>query len=99
MRIDMNSDMGESFGAYTIGHDAGLMQSITSANIAAGFHGGDPSVLRATIQLAKAHGVAEGEPPRYTGLVGVGRPAQAGSPPGSPDIIPTSISAGWVWMP
>ena len=46
MRIDINSDMGESFGAYTIGHDAGLMASITSANVAAGFHAGDPSVLR-----------------------------------------------------
>ena len=47
MRIDINSDMGESFGAYTIGHDAGLMNAITSANVAAGFHAGDPSVLRA----------------------------------------------------
>ena len=58
MRIDINSDMGESFGAYTLGHDAGLMQSITSANIAAGFHAGDPSVLRKTIRMAKEHGVA-----------------------------------------
>ena len=58
MRIDLNSDVGESFGAYTIGHDAGLMTSITSANVAAGFHGGDPTVLRNTIRLAKQHGVA-----------------------------------------
>ena len=57
MRIDINSDMGESFGAYKIGNDAGLMKSITSANIAAGFHAGDPSVLRETIRLAKANGV------------------------------------------
>ena len=49
MRIDLNSDVGESFGAYTIGHDAGLMTSITSANVAAGFHGGDPTVLRNTV--------------------------------------------------
>ncbi|PYR57483.1 MAG: LamB/YcsF family protein, partial [Acidobacteria bacterium] len=55
MRIDHNSDVGESFGAYTIGHDAGLMTSITSANVAAGFHGGDPTVLRNTIRLAKQH--------------------------------------------
>ena len=58
LRIDLNSDVGESFGAFTIGHDAGLMNSITSANVAAGFHAGDPSVLRETIRLAKAHGVA-----------------------------------------
>jgi 5-oxoprolinase (ATP-hydrolysing) subunit A len=60
MRVDINSDVGESFGAYTIGHDAGLMRVITSANIAAGFHAGDPSVLRDTIRLAKTHGVAIG---------------------------------------
>ena len=53
MRIDINSDTGESFGAYTIGHDEGLFTSITSANVAAGFHAGDPSVLRDTIRLAK----------------------------------------------
>src|SRR5436190_22690503 len=73
MRIDINSDMGESFGAYTIGRDAGLMQSITSANVAAGFHAGDPSVLRATIRAAKAHGVAVGAHPGFPDLVGFGR--------------------------
>jgi UPF0271 protein len=73
MRIDINSDMGESFGAYTIGHDAGLMKSITSANIAAGFHGGDPTVLRETIRLAKSHGVAVGAHPGFPDLVGFGR--------------------------
>jgi len=73
MRIDINSDVGESFGAYTIGHDPGLMTSITSANIAAGFHGGDPSVLRETIRLAKAHGVAVGAHPGFPDLVGFGR--------------------------
>jgi 5-oxoprolinase (ATP-hydrolysing) subunit A len=73
MRIDINSDMGESFGAYTIGHDAGLMTSITSANVAAGFHAGDPSVLRGTIRAAKAHGVAVGAHPGFPDLVGFGR--------------------------
>jgi UPF0271 protein len=73
MRIDINSDMGESFGAYTIGHDAGLMPSITSANVAAGFHAGDPSVLRETIRLAKAHGVAVGAHPGFADLAGFGR--------------------------
>ncbi|HZP48552.1 MAG TPA: 5-oxoprolinase subunit PxpA [Vicinamibacterales bacterium] len=73
MRIDINSDMGESFGAYTIGHDAGLMRAITSANVAAGFHAGDPSVLRQTIRLAKQHGVAVGAHPGFPDLVGFGR--------------------------
>src|ERR671930_880983 len=73
MRIDINSDMGESFGAYTIGHDPGLLKSITSANVAAGFHAGDPSVLRETIRLAKANGVAVGAHPGFPDLVGFGR--------------------------
>src|SRR5215831_20375900 len=73
MSIDINSDTGESFGAYTIGRDAGLFRSITSANVAAGFHGGDPSVLRDTIRMAKAHGVAVGAHPGFPDLVGFGR--------------------------
>ena len=73
MRVDINSDVGESFGAYSIGHDTGLMKSITSANIAAGFHAGDPSVLRDTIRMARAHGVAVGAHPGFPDLVGFGR--------------------------
>jgi 5-oxoprolinase (ATP-hydrolysing) subunit A len=73
IRIDINSDMGESFGAYAIGHDAGLMKAITSANVAAGFHAGDPSVLRQTIRSAKQHGVAVGAHPGLPDLVGFGR--------------------------
>jgi lactam utilization protein B len=73
MRIDINSDTGESFGAYAIGHDAGLFRSITSANVAAVFQAGDPSVLRDTIRLAKAHGVAVGAHPGFPDLVGFGR--------------------------
>ena len=93
VRIDINSDMGESFGAYTIGHDAGLMKSITSANIAAGFHGGDPSVLRATIRMAKAHGVAVGAHPGYPDLVGFGRRAMAVSPKEAEDFCLYQIAA------
>jgi 5-oxoprolinase (ATP-hydrolysing) subunit A len=73
MRIDINSDLGESFGAYAIGHDEGLMHAITSANVAAGFHAGDPSVLRDTIRLAKANRVAVGAHPGFPDLVGFGR--------------------------
>ena len=65
MRIDLNADVGESFGAYSLGADAGLMRSITSASIAAGFHAGDPSVLRRTINLAKSYGVAIGAHPGF----------------------------------
>src|SRR4051812_10073350 len=71
--IDLNADVGESRGAVTIGNDAALMPSLTSANVAAGFHGGDPSVLRATIRLAKAHGVAVGVHPGFQDLAGFGR--------------------------
>src|SRR6266513_479674 len=93
MRIDINSDVCESFGAYKIGNDAGLMQSITSANIAAGFHAGDPSVLRATIRLAKAHGVAVGAHPSYPDLVGFGRRAMAVSPKEAEDSVLYQIAA------
>jgi len=73
MPIDLNCDMGESFGAYTIGHDAEVMPFITSANVACGFHGGDPMVIRDTIRLAKKHGVAVGAHPGFPDLVGFGR--------------------------
>lgn len=73
MQIDLNCDMGESFGAYTIGRDAEVMPSITSANVACGFHAGDPTVMRETVCLAKAHGVAVGAHPGLPDLVGFGR--------------------------
>lgn len=73
MRVDLNADVGESFGAFSIGHDRELMTAITSANIASGFHGGDPSVLRHTIRLAKSSGVAIGAHPGFPDLAGFGR--------------------------
>ena len=66
MRIDLNADVGESFGAYSIGHDAALMKSMTSVNVAAGFHAGNASVLRDTIRLAKASGIAIGAASRLS---------------------------------
>src|SRR5713101_3006879 len=93
MRIDINSDVGESFGAYTIGHDAGLMASITSANIAAGFHGGDPSVLRDTIRLAKSKGVAVGAHPGFPDLVGFGRRSLDVTPREAEDLVLYQIAA------
>src|ERR671936_970917 len=93
MRIDINSDVGESFGSYRIGNDAGLMKSITSANIAAGFHGGDPSVLRETIRRAKAHGVAVGAHPGFPDLVGFGRRELNVTPKEAEDFVLYQIAA------
>jgi UPF0271 protein len=73
MKIDLNSDLGESFGNYTIGNDMEVMKYITSANIACGFHAGDPLVIEKTIKLALAHNVAIGAHPGYPDLVGFGR--------------------------
>ena len=73
MRVDLNADVGESFGPYSLGDDAGLMRSVTSVSVAAGFHGGDPSVLRRTLRLAKDHGVAVGAHPGFADRQGFGR--------------------------
>jgi UPF0271 protein len=72
-RIDLNSDVGESFGAYTIGSDADVMPSITSANVACGYHAGDPGVMRRTVRLARDCGVAVGAHPGFPDLAGFGR--------------------------
>ncbi|MFN7978129.1 MAG: 5-oxoprolinase subunit PxpA [Vicinamibacterales bacterium] len=73
MRIDLNSDLGEAFGAWPMGQDAQLMPLISSANVACGFHAGDPSTMRATVRLARRHGVGVGAHPGYPDLVGFGR--------------------------
>jgi UPF0271 protein len=73
MRVDLNADVGESFGPYTIGDDAGVLRSVTSASIAAGFHGGDPSVLRRTVRLARDNGVGVGAHPSFPDRDGFGR--------------------------
>jgi UPF0271 protein len=73
MRVDINCDMGESFGAYEIGADDEVLPYVTSANIACGFHGGDPGVMRKTVEEAKKYGVAVGAHPSLPDLVGFGR--------------------------
>jgi UPF0271 protein len=93
MLIDLNADVGESFGAYTFGHDDSLMASITSASIAAGFHAGDPSVLRNTIRLAKAHGVAIGAHPGFPDLAGFGRRDLGVTAQEAEDIVLYQIAA------
>jgi UPF0271 protein len=72
-KIDLNSDVGESFGVYKLGMDEALIPFISSANIACGFHGGDPSVMRQTVSVAKQHGVAVGAHPGFPDLMGFGR--------------------------
>ncbi|MBQ7195981.1 MAG: 5-oxoprolinase subunit PxpA [Synergistaceae bacterium] len=71
--IDLNSDMGESFGAYKIGNDSGIIQYVTSSNVACGYHAGDPMVMDNVVKLAKEHGVAVGAHPGYPDLMGFGR--------------------------
>ena len=73
MRIDLNADMGESFGAYSIGADAALLRVVSSANIACGAHAGDASVMRRTVRAAKAAGVSVGAHPGFPDLAGFGR--------------------------
>ena len=93
MRIDLNCDMGESFGSYTIGNDESVMRSITSANIACGFHAGDPSVIRRTIRLALASGVAIGAHPGFPDLVGFGRREMKVTPDEVEDFVMYQVSA------
>src|SRR5438874_11989601 len=71
--IDLNCDMGESFGPWKMGSDAEVMPHITSANIACGAHAGDPNVMAATVALARQHGVAIGAHPGFPALQGFGR--------------------------
>jgi UPF0271 protein len=71
--IDLNCDMGESFGRWTLGADAEIMPYITSANVACGYHGGDPHVMRKTVELALTHRVAVGSHPGLPDLMGFGR--------------------------
>jgi len=73
IQIDLNSDVGESFGAYKLGLDEEVIPHITSANIACGFHGGDAGVMRKTISLAKQYGVEAGAHPGFPDLMGFGR--------------------------
>lgn len=80
MHIDLNCDMGESFGRYALGNDAAMLRIVTSANIACGMHAGDPRVMRQTVQAAIAAGVAVGAHPGYPDLQGFGRRAMTMAP-------------------
>ena len=73
MRIDLNSDMGEGFGPWSMGDDAGLLDLVTSASLACGFHAGDPSIMVETARRAREKGVAIGAHPGFPDLQGFGR--------------------------
>ena len=75
MRIDLNADMGEGYGAYRIGRDEDLLHIVTSANVACGFHGGDATIMHKLAALAKEHGVGLGAHPGFDDLWGFGRRA------------------------
>ena len=73
LSVDLNADMGESFGPWVMGNDGGLLDVITSANIACGFHAGDPDVMASTMALARDKGVGIGSHPGFRDLQGFGR--------------------------
>jgi UPF0271 protein len=85
--IDLNCDMGESFGAWKMGNDAEVMPYVSSANIACGFHAGDPATIRRTVRLAVDHGVAIGAHPSLPDLQGFGRRAMRIAPQEMYDLV------------
>jgi UPF0271 protein len=92
-RIDLNADIGESFGTYRAGQDELLLRHVTSASIACGFHAGDPSVMRGTVRLAARAGVAIGAHPSFPDLVGFGRREMTVEPQELADMVLYQIGA------
>ena len=92
-RIDFNCDMGESFGMYKMGFDEEVIRHITSANIACGFHAGDPMWMRHTVNLAEGHGVAIGAHPSFPDLNGFGRRNMVVSPDEAKNDVTYQVGA------
>ena len=92
-RVDLNCDMGESFGAYRIGADDDVFPFITSANVACGFHGGDPTVMRTTLSKARERGVAVGAHPGFPDLIGFGRRNMDVTPDDAYDLVVYQVGA------
>lgn len=95
--IDLNSDMGESFGAYRIGNDEGIIRCISSTNVACGYHAGDPMVMDRIVRMAKEHGVAAGAHPGYPDLMGFGRRFIKLSPDEVKNYMKYQIGALWAF--
>jgi 5-oxoprolinase (ATP-hydrolysing) subunit A len=93
MNIDINCDMGESFGPWTMGADEAVMPGITSANVACGAHAGDPRVMRRTIRMARDHGVSVGAHPGFADLQGFGRREMQVDPAEVEDSLIAQIGA------
>ena len=91
--IDLNCDVGESFGRWKLGADEAIMPLITSASIACGYHAGDPHVMRSTVAMAAAHGVAIGAHPALPDLIGFGRREMAVTPDELKDYLCYQIGA------
>lgn len=91
--IDLNADVGESFGAWTLGDDAELIPHVTSVNVACGFHAGDPGIMRETVALARAHGVVVGGHPGFPDLAGFGRREMRMTPRALQDAVIYQIGA------
>ncbi|MFF2527867.1 LamB/YcsF family protein [Brevibacillus sp. NPDC058079] len=91
--VDLNCDMGESFGAYRIGNDQAILHYVSSANVACGFHAGDPGTMRKTVQMALEAGVAIGAHPGFADLVGFGRRNMEISPEEAYDLVVYQIGA------
>ncbi|NMO96398.1 LamB/YcsF family protein [Paenibacillus lemnae] len=91
--VDLNCDMGESFGAYTLGRDAEILEHVTSANIACGFHAGDAGTMRKTVKLALEKGVAIGAHPGLQDLIGFGRRRMDITPQEAYDMVVYQIGA------
>jgi UPF0271 protein len=93
LKVDLNSDIGEGFGPWATGDDAGLMEVISSANIACGFHAGDPDVMATTMDLAQRKGVALGAHPGFPDLQGFGRRRMGLSPGAIRNLITYQLGA------
>ena len=93
MKIDLNADLGESFGIYKIGKDEEIMKYVTSINVACGWHGGDPMIMRKTVRLAKNKNVAVGAHPSYPDRLGFGRRYMKISPEEAKNYILYQIGA------
>lgn len=91
--LDLNCDMGESYGPWSVGNDAALLDYVTSANIACGFHAGDPATMHKTVQLAIEKGVAIGAHPSLPDLQGFGRRAMSITPDEAYDLIVYQVGA------
>ena len=92
-RVDLNADLGESFGVYTLGDDPGLLRVVTSASIACGFHAGDPSTMAQAVRLAAASGAALGAHPGLLDLAGFGRRRLDIAPAEVRDLVTYQIGA------